>query len=63
MKDLGSFTIDVQLQEDGKFDVWIAHEGNSGSHYKDIDVDRIGALVADEIDCIAEEYGKKEVER
>ncbi len=56
MIDLGTFSVDVQLQEDGKFDVYIAHEGSSGEHYPDVTADRIGDLVADEIDCIAEGY-------
>ncbi len=54
--DLGSFSVDVELQENGKFDVWISHEGSSGTHYRDITADKIGDLVADEIECIAEGY-------
>ncbi len=54
--DLGSFSVDVQLQKNGKFDVYIAHEGSSGEHYKDVTADRIGELVAGDIECIAEGY-------
>ncbi len=54
--DLGTFTVDVQLQSNGKFDVYIAHEGSSGEHYEDVTADRIGELVADDIECIAEGY-------
>ncbi len=54
--DLGTFTVDVQLQLDGTFDVYIAHEGSSGEHYKDINADKIGEFVAGDIECIAEEY-------
>lgn len=52
--NLGTFTIDVEVQENGLYDVWIAHEGDSGSHYKDVTSDRIGELVADEIECVKE---------
>ena len=54
--DLGTFTVDVQIQDNGKFDVYIAHEGSSGEHYTDITADRIGELVAGDIECIAESY-------
>lgn len=55
-KDLGSFTVDVKLQPNGLFDVWIAHEGSSGCHYTDMTADKIGEYVADEIECVAENY-------
>ena len=54
--DLGSFTVDVQLQENGLYDVYIAHEGSSGEHYKDVSANRIGKLLAGDIECIAEGY-------
>lgn len=54
MLKLGSFTVDVEVQENGLYDVWIAHEGSSGEHYKDVTSDRIGELVADEIECVKE---------
>ncbi len=56
MIDLGTFTIDVQLEENGKYDVYIAHEGSSGEHYTDVSADKIGELVAEDIECIAEGY-------
>lgn len=52
--DLGTFTVDVQLQDNSLYDVYIAHEGSSGSHYTDVNADRIGQLLADDI-----EYYKK----
>lgn len=58
MKDLGTFTVDVQMQEDGKLDVYIAHEGSSGSHYRNVDADRIGELMKEEIGSITREYAK-----
>ena len=54
--DLGTFTVDVQIQENGKFDIYIAHEGSSGEHYTDVTADKIGEIVADDIECIAEGY-------
>ncbi len=54
--DLGSFSVDVELQKNGKFDVWISHEGSSGEHYRDVTADKIGELVAGDIECIAEGY-------
>lgn len=63
MINLRTFTIDVQLQENGKFDVWISHDGNSGSHYQDVNANWIGSLVADDIDAFAEEYKNEEIEK
>lgn len=56
MKNLGSFTADVQKQENGLYDVYISHEGSSGEHYTDVTADKIGELIADDIECIAESY-------
>ncbi len=55
-KNLGTFTVDVELQNNGLYDVYIAHEGSSGEHYTDVTADRIGELVADDIECIKEGY-------
>lgn len=54
--DLGTFTVDVELQENGKFDVYIAHEGSSGEHYTDVTADKIGELVAGDIEAVTEGY-------
>ena len=56
MKNLGSFTVDVQMQDNGKFDIWVAHEGSSGAHYTDVTADEIGRITADEVECVAEAY-------
>lgn len=65
-KNLGSFTVDVTLQPDGRHDIWISREGSSGAHYKDVTLDQIGSLLADEIDCVreglCEENGREESE-
>lgn len=54
-QNLGSFTVDVRLQPDGKYDIWIAHEGSSGAHYQNVTLDQIGSLLADEIGCVRSE--------
>lgn len=55
-QNLGTFTIEVDLQSNGKFDVYVAHEGSSGEHYTDVTADRIGEIVADEVETVAEAY-------
>lgn len=57
MLDLGTFSVDVKVQENGRYDVWITHDGNSGEHYKDATSDCIGKLIADEIECVKEGMG------
>ena len=57
--DLGTFYVSVELQPNGKFDVYLSREGSSGSHYKDMTLEKIGEYVADDIACIAEEYKKR----
>lgn len=61
MKQLCNLQVDVQLQENGKFDVYISNEGNSGSHYTDVTADKIGELVAEEIEIRAEEENPTEI--
>lgn len=56
--NLGTFTVDVEMMPNGNYDVYLAHEGSSGEHYTDVTADRIGELVADDIDCLAENYKK-----
>lgn len=53
-KLLSSISVDVELQENGKFDIYIATEGSSGEHYPDITADEIGAKVSDLVECLAE---------
>ena len=55
--DIGSFDVDVQLMEDGTFDVYLSHEGSSGEHYEHVSPDRIGELLAGDIEAVAENYG------
>lgn len=56
MKQLCNLQVDVQMQENGKFDVYINNEGDSGCHYTDVTADQIGELVAEEIEIRAEAY-------
>ena len=53
---LGTFTVDVELQPNGKFDVYVAHEGSSGEHYTDVTADKIGKIVADDVETFTEAY-------
>ena len=53
-RSLGTFTVDVELRENGLFDVYLAHEGSSGAHYVDVPLEKIGELVSDLVDCVAE---------
>lgn len=52
--DLGSFLVDVKMIANGVYDVYIAHEGSSGEHYTNVTADRIGELLAGDIECISE---------
>lgn len=54
MKTLCNLQVDVQIQDNGKFDVYINNEGDSGCHYEDVTADKIGELVAEEIEIRAE---------
>lgn len=55
-KTLCNLQVDVQLQDNGKFDVYINNEGDSGSHYENVTADKIGELVAEEVEIRAEAY-------
>lgn len=53
---LGTISVDVELQPNKKFDVYIADDCCSGCHYTDVTPDDIGRMVADYIECLAEDY-------
>ena len=53
--NLGTFEVDVTMQPNGKFDVYISHTGSSGEHYSDVTANKIGEYVAEDIKCIADE--------
>ena len=56
MRDLCDLQVDVKLQDNGLFDVYINNEGDSGCHYEDITSDKIGELVAEEVEMRADNY-------
>lgn len=47
--NLGDIEINVEIQPDGLFDVYIARIGDSGVHYADCSLERIGKLVAEQV--------------
>ena len=51
---LCNLEVDVQMLPDGTFDVYINNEGDSGCHYEHVTADKIGELVAEEIEIRAE---------
>ena len=47
---IGSFNVDVELQADGNFDVFISSsDGGSGIHLKDTDAQKVGERLMEEI--------------
>lgn len=56
MKQLCNLEVDVQMQDNGKFDVYINDKGYRGRHYINLTADKIGELVAEEIEIRAEAY-------
>ena len=56
MRDLCNLQVDVKLQDNGLFDVYINNEGNSGYHYKDVTSEKIGELVTEEVEMRADNY-------
>lgn len=55
MIQLCNLQVDVQIQDNGKFDVYIGSEESSGCHYTDVTAEQIGRLVAEEIEVRVEE--------
>ena len=53
-KQICVLTVDVQLQPNGKFDVYVGEDGSSGWHKTDMTIDEIGREVADQILCYTE---------
>ena len=44
---LGNFNLDIQVQPDGKFDLYVAEEGSSGVHHSNLKLEDIGRIVVD----------------
>lgn len=53
-RELPSITVDIQKREDGTLDIWILHEGTSGSHYVPVTPAEIGKYVQDEVELLLE---------
>ena len=53
---LVTLTVDVAIQPNGNFDVYLSHEGGSGEHYKNVTADKIGELVAEDVEIMAESF-------
>ncbi len=51
---LCNLEVDIQMLPDGTFDVYINNEGDSGCHYEHVTADKIGELVAEEVEIRAE---------
>jgi hypothetical protein len=49
-KTIGNFTVEVEQQDNGLFDVYIAEENGSGAHYQDLTTEMIGKYVKDMIE-------------
>ncbi len=54
--NLGNFEVDVELQNNGKYDVYLSHEGSSGENHKNVTADDIGRLVADLVETVTDAY-------
>lgn len=54
--DLGTFSAEVVRRPDGLFDAYVSSDGSAGYHYTAITAEKIGSLVAEEIECVAENY-------
>ena len=59
-KSLCNLQIDVLVMDNGNFDVYINNEGDSGCHYKNITANKIGKLVAEEIEMRSSETMSKQ---
>ena len=53
-KELGSFSVDVEIMPNGNFDVYISRDGDSGCHYTDVTAEQVGKLLADDITFYAD---------
>lgn len=47
MSTLCNLQVDVQVQDNGKLDVYINNEGDSGCHYTNITPEDVGRLVVE----------------
>lgn len=54
-----TITVDIESNDDGTYDTYIATENSSGSHYKDANATTIGTYVAELIDILEESCSGK----
>lgn len=47
-----SITVDLEVNEDGTLNVWVARESSTGLHYYNVTSKKIGELVENEIEDI-----------
>lgn len=47
-----SITVDLEVNEDGTLNVWVARESSTGLHYYNVTPKKIGELVENEIEDI-----------
>ena len=50
-----SITIDLEVNEDGTLNVWVARESSTDSHYYNVTPQKIGKLVENKIEDILKE--------
>lgn len=61
MKNLCNLQVDVMVMDNGNFDIYINNEGDSGCHYTNVTADKIGQIVAEEVEirCENKEEARK----
>lgn len=54
--NLGRFDVDIQMQENGLYDVTISHNGSSGAHYTNVDPKELGRYLDDDIEAVLTQW-------
>ena len=49
--------IDVEMKKDGRFGIYIAHDGRDGEYHDALTADAVGSFVAERIESAALPYG------
>ena len=62
-KDLGTFTVDVRLMGNGKYDIYFDNERDFYEHYKNVTADWIGERLAGDIKFYTKLYLEEEEEK
>ena len=58
--NLGNLYIDVQMQDNENFEIYISFDGDSGCYYKNLTAKEIGEMVTREIEYRKEMYAEQE---